>query len=57
MYLCHFVFVQVGYDLIYPNIPLPAVFKIILIAAFTFAVALGIVWLLSLNRVTRKVVM
>ncbi|WP_344980809.1 hypothetical protein [Compostibacter hankyongensis] len=51
------MFVQVGYDLIYPNIPLPAVFKIILIAAFTFAVALGIVWLLSLNRVTRKVVM
>lgn len=57
VYLCHFIFVQLGYDLIYPNIPVPAFIKIILIAVFSFAVSLLVAWLISLNKITRKVIM
>lgn len=57
VYLCHFIFVQLGYDLIYPNIPVPAFIKIIMIAVFSFTVSLLVAWLISLNKVTRKVIM
>lgn len=57
IYLCHFIVVQLGYDLIYPNIPVPAFVKIVLIAVFSFAVSLAVSWLMSLNRVTRRVIM
>lgn len=57
IYLCHFIFVQLGYDLIYPNIMVPAFLKIILIAVFSFAISLFIIWLMSLNKITRKVIM
>lgn len=57
IYLCHFIFVQLGYDLIYPNIPVPAFAKIFLIAIFSFLLSLFIIWLMSLNKITRKVIM
>lgn len=57
IYLCHFIIVQLGYDLIYPNIPMPAAIKILLLAVFSFTISYIITWLLSLNKITRKVVM
>lgn len=57
IYLCHFIFVQLGYDLIYPSIPVPPFLKIMIIAVFTFAISLLIIWLMSLNKITRKVIM
>lgn len=57
IYLCHFIFVELAYDVIYPNIPVPAFVKIILVALFTFALSLLVVWLMSRSRLTRKVVM
>jgi surface polysaccharide O-acyltransferase-like enzyme len=56
IYLSHFFFVQVGYDLIYPAVDLPAIVKIPMIALFAFSVSLLLVWLMSLNRLTRKVI-
>lgn len=57
IYLCHFIFVQMSYDFIYPNIPVPPFVKILLIAVVSFIISLLITWLLSLNRYTKKVVM
>lgn len=57
IYLFHFVIVQMGYDLIYPNIEVPAFLKIIMIAIFTSAVSLLVIWLMSLTKITRKVIM
>ncbi len=57
IYLCHFIFVQLGYDLIYPNIQVPPFLKIVMIAVFSFAVSLLVIWLMSLNKITRKVIM
>jgi len=57
IYLCHFIFVEFAYDIIYPNIPVPTVFKIILVAFVSFLISLLIIWLMSLNKFTRKVVM
>ena len=57
VYLCHFIVIQCAYDLIYPNINAPAGVKIFMIATFTFAVSLFVVWLMSLNKITRKVIM
>lgn len=57
IYLSHFVFVQLGYDLIYPNIPAPAFLKIIMMAIFSFGISYFIIWLMSLNKLTRKVIM
>jgi len=57
IYLCHFIFVELGYDVIYPNIPVPAFLKIILIAISSFAMSSFVIWLMSLNKYTRKVIM
>ena len=57
VFLSHFIFIQLGYDLIYPNVPVPAFVKIMLIAVFAFTVSLLLVWLMSLNRLTRRVIM
>lgn len=57
IFLSHFIFVQWGYDLIYPNLPVPPVVKILLIALFAFTVSLAITWLMSLNKYMRKTVM
>ncbi|MDF9830940.1 acyltransferase family protein [Parabacteroides sp. PF5-6] len=57
IFLSHFILVQWGYDLIYPNLPVPPAVKILLIATFAFSISLCVTWLLSLNKVTRKTVM
>lgn len=57
IYLCHFIIVQMGYDLIYPRIALPAYLQIPLMAVFVFSISLCIAWLMSKNRLTRKLIM
>lgn len=57
IYLFHFFVVQFVYDALYPNISVPPFFKIVFIALLSFGISLFIVWLMSLNKVTRKVVM
>ena len=56
VYLCHFVVVQFAYDLVYPNLNLPPFIQIPLIAIIAFFVSLFIIWLMSLNKLTRKVI-
>ena len=58
IYLCHFVFVQMGYDLYLNILPdaVPAFVRIILNAVTVFVVCYGLVRLFSLNRFTRRLV-
>lgn len=58
IYLCHFVFVQMGYDFYTRWLPesIPAVAIIVLNAVTVFTVCYGLVRLLSLNRWTRRLV-
>jgi len=56
IFLCHFIFVQIGYDFVYTFIPAPAPVQLILTAIIGFLISMSIVWVLSLNRITRKVV-
>ena len=59
VYLCHFFFVQCSYDFV--NFiglgGLPSAVKIPLMACLASAVSAALVWLLSLNRWTRKSIM
>ncbi len=57
VYLCHFLVVQFGYDVIHTYIPLPPYLQIPLIALLSFALTLGVVWLLGTNKLTKKAVM
>lgn len=57
VFLCHFIIIQAGYDLIYPALPLPPLAKILLIVVFTFVVAGLVIWLMSLTKLTRKLIM
>lgn len=57
VFLLHFFVVQVSYDIIYPIASLPTAIKIILIALMTTTLSALIIWLMSLNKVTRKLVM
>ncbi len=57
IYLCHFVIVQMGYDLyetILPNAP--AVVKIVLNAVTVFTISYVLVSILSLSKTTRRLV-
>lgn len=56
IYLCHFIVVQFGYDLVYSNLNFPAYLQIPLIAIIAFSISLLIIWLMSLNKFTRKVI-
>lgn len=56
VYLCHFIFVQIGYDLIYTTLNIPAYLKIPVIAIFAFLSSLFVVWILWSNQITKKVV-
>lgn len=58
IYLCHFIFVQMGYDLYAALLPehTPAAVQIVLNALTVFAVTYGVVSLLSSNRYTRRLV-
>lgn len=57
IYLCHFFIVQVGYDVVYTWVPIPPYLQIPLIAIISFSVSLGLCWLISLNKWTRKAIM
>ena len=56
IYLCHFIFVQAGYDLVQRIPGLPALVRIALIACGAFAVSWLVVWLMQHWRVTRRLV-
>ncbi len=57
IYLSHFIVVQFVYDMIYPHTPgVPVFAKIVLIAILTFALSWLLVWLMSLNKLTRRFV-
>ena len=56
IYLCHFIFVQAGYDLVQQIPGLPALVRIPLIACGAFAVSWLVVWLMQRWRLTRKFV-
>ncbi len=58
IYLCHFVFVQMGYDLYSRILPeaVPTSARILLNAISVFAVCYGFVRILSATRITRKLV-
>lgn len=57
IFLCHFVFVQIGYDFIYTFVPLSTPIQIILTAIIGFLFSMLIIWLMSLNKITKKVIM
>lgn len=57
IYLCHFLVVQFGYDVIHTYLPLPPYLQIPLIAIFAFVLTLGAVWLMNTNKFTRKAIM
>ncbi|KAA5549057.1 acyltransferase [Adhaeribacter rhizoryzae] len=57
IFLCHYIFVHLSYDFVSPLTFLPAFVKIILIAIISFVISLLVSWLLSLNNITRKVIM
>lgn len=58
IYLCHFVFVQMGYDwvtVVFPAV-VPAVVRIFCIAVVSFAVSYGLVRIMSAFKLTRRLV-
>lgn len=57
VFLAHFFFVQVAYDLVYPYLNLPSGVQIILIAVLASIMSFFVVWLLSLSKLTKKFVM
>ena len=57
IYMCHFFFLQLSFDLIIDNLGFPAYLKIPLLAFLTFGVTYSIVWAMSKFRLTRKVIM
>ena len=56
VYLCHFIFVQIGYDLIGTIGSLPVLARIVLTACCAFAVSAALVWLMSRWKWTWKLV-
>ncbi len=55
IYLCHFIVVQMGYDLIHPNVPVSAWLQIPLIALGSFLVSAGVIWSMRLSKMLRNV--
>lgn len=55
VYLCHFTFVFLSYD-IYNTPTIPYLVRIILSAITTFAISLAVVWVLSKFRLTQKLI-
>ena len=53
VYLCHFTFTFVSYDL-YDTPSLPYVVRILLAAATTLAISLAISWIMSKFALTRR---
>lgn len=54
IYLCHFFIVQVGYDLLYDNLPLPAYLLIPINALLAFTVSAGLIWLMSKSSLLKR---
>ncbi|HCO66747.1 MAG TPA: hypothetical protein DIT04_03190 [Dysgonomonas sp.] len=57
VFLCHFFFVQVAYDLLHPVLPVPAAIQIPIIACFAYAMSYVLVWVMSKFKLTQKVIM
>lgn len=55
VYLCHFTFTFVSYDL-YDTTALPYIMRIILSAITTFGISISLVWLLSKSKITEKII-
>lgn len=55
IFLCHFVFVQIGYDFVYTFIPPSAPVQVILTAIVAFLLSTFVIWVMSLNKLTRRV--
>lgn len=55
VYLCHFIFVEIGYDLLDFE-ALPSVVRILLTAFGSFAASCAVVWLMQRFRLTRPLV-
>ena len=55
IYLIHFIFVQIVYDL-FIGTPLPAIVRIFLIAVTAFFISYGVTWLMKRSRVTDRFV-
>lgn len=53
IYLCHFVFVQISYDILGNIAALPVVFRIIGMALLAFAVSAVLVWIMKSWRVSK----
>lgn len=56
IYLCHFIFVQVGYDLMGTLDALPVLLRIFCIALFAFGISCALVWIMFRFRPTRRFV-
>lgn len=56
IYLCHFIFVQVGYDLLGTPDALPVLLRIFCIALFAFGISCALVWIMFRFRSTRRFV-
>ena len=57
IFLCHFVFVQIGYDFVYTFIPASPFLQIIIISIIGFLLSTLVIWLMSLNKITKKLIM
>ena len=56
IYLCHFIFVQMAYDVFGGLYALPVIVRILCMACCAFAVSWGLVWILDRFRPTRRLV-
>ncbi len=56
IYLCHFFFVQITYDVLHTYLPLPAWMLIPIMAICAFSISALFVKLLSINSFTRKLI-
>lgn len=54
IYLCHFIFVQMAYDLSVLITPLPAIVRILGIAILSFGVSALLVWIMWQSKITRR---
>lgn len=47
VYLCHFLLVQIGYDVVYNYIPLPYYLQVPLVAILAYTASTAVVWVLA----------
>lgn len=57
IFLSHFFFVQVAYDIIYPTIQIHPILQIIITAVVATITSGILIWLLSLNKFTKRFIM